>query len=225
MRSCLILALLDFTKPFELQCDASGQGVGAVVMKDKHPIVFESRKLRGDKRLYSTYDKEMLAIMHALAKFRQYLMGSKFVVKTDPNNLKHFMHQRDLNERQQKWVSLKVEDGLEGALNFTSWKVCVLLALEELELLQFVEDKDLTEPSDPDELKQFKKNALKAKKFLIDSVKDHLVPVIAKLKIAREMFKHLEGMYEINNISQALTLRQQLLQVNMSKGDSIMSSS
>jgi hypothetical protein len=47
----------------------------------------------------------MLAIMHALAKFRQYLVGAKFVVRTDHNSLKYFLEQKDLNERQQKWVS------------------------------------------------------------------------------------------------------------------------
>jgi hypothetical protein len=47
----------------------------------------------------------MLAIMHALAKFRQYLVGVKFVVRTDHNNLKYFLEKKDLNERQQKWVS------------------------------------------------------------------------------------------------------------------------
>ena len=105
MTTCPVLALPNFSKPFELQCDASGEGIGAVLMQDKHPIAFESRKLRGPERGYSIYDKEMLAIMHALAKFRQYLVGSKFVVKTDHNNLRHFLGQRDLNDRQQKWVS------------------------------------------------------------------------------------------------------------------------
>jgi hypothetical protein len=47
----------------------------------------------------------MLAIMHALTKFRQYLVGSRFVVKTDHNSLKYFLDQKDLSERQQKWVS------------------------------------------------------------------------------------------------------------------------
>ena len=42
--------------------------------------------------------------MHALAKFRQYLVGNKFVVKTDHNSLRHFLTQKDLNERKQKWV-------------------------------------------------------------------------------------------------------------------------
>ena len=70
MRRCRVLAFLDFTQPFVLECDASGEGIGAVLMQGGHPIAFESRKLLPHKRLYSIYDKEMLAIMHALAKFR-----------------------------------------------------------------------------------------------------------------------------------------------------------
>ena len=105
MSSCPVLALPDFTKPFELHCDASGDGIGAVLMQEKHPIVFESRKLYGVERSYSIYDWEMLAIMHALAKFRSYLVGGKFVIKTDHNSIKYFMNQRDLNDRQQKWIT------------------------------------------------------------------------------------------------------------------------
>jgi hypothetical protein len=74
-------------------------------MQNRHPISYESRKLRGLELLYTIYDKEMLAIMHALAKFRQYLVGAKFVVRTDHNSLKYFFDQKDLNESQQKWVS------------------------------------------------------------------------------------------------------------------------
>ena len=43
--------------------------------------------------------------MHALAKFRQHLVGVRFVVRSDHNSLKYFLEQKDLNERQQKWVS------------------------------------------------------------------------------------------------------------------------
>jgi Ser-tRNA(Ala) deacylase AlaX len=46
--------------------------------------------------------EEMLVIMHALEKFRQYLVGAQFVVKSDHNSLKYFLEQKDLNERQQK---------------------------------------------------------------------------------------------------------------------------
>ena len=91
MTTCPVLAFPNLMKPFELQCDASGEGVGVVLMQDKHPIAYESRKLRGPERSFSIYDKEMLAIMHTLAKFRQYLVGSKFCIKTNHNNLRHFL--------------------------------------------------------------------------------------------------------------------------------------
>ena len=104
MSSCPILALPNFSKPFVVECDASCGGVGAILKKGQNHIAFESRKFQPHENIYSIYDKEMLAIMHALAKFRQYLVGNKFVVKTDHNNLRHFLTQKDLNERKKKWV-------------------------------------------------------------------------------------------------------------------------
>ena len=47
----------------------------------------------------------MLAIMHALAKYQQYLVGNRFRVRTDHNNLRFFLEQKQLQERQQKWIS------------------------------------------------------------------------------------------------------------------------
>jgi hypothetical protein len=91
MSMCPILTLPSFSQPFILERDASGEGVGVLLMQNKHPIAFESRKLRGPELLYTIYDKDMLAIMHALAKFRQYLVGAKFVVRTNHNNLKYFL--------------------------------------------------------------------------------------------------------------------------------------
>ena len=61
--------------------------MGAVLMQGGHPIAFRSRKLLSHERLYPIYDKEMLAIMHALAKFRQYLVGNRFRVRMDHNSL------------------------------------------------------------------------------------------------------------------------------------------
>ena len=91
MSSCPVLVLPDFAQLFVLECDASGEGIGAVLMQGGHAIAFESRKLLPHERLYSIYDKEMLAIMHALAKYRQYLVGSRFRVRTDHNSLRFFL--------------------------------------------------------------------------------------------------------------------------------------
>ena len=91
MSSFPILFLPDFSQPFVLECDASGEGIGEVLMQGWHPIAFESRKLLPHERLYPIYDKEMLAIMHALAKFWQYLVGNKFKVKTDHNSIRFFL--------------------------------------------------------------------------------------------------------------------------------------
>ena len=105
MSSCPVLALPNFTQPFVLECDASGEGIGAVLMQGGHPIAFESRKLLPHERLYSLYNKEILAIMHTLAKYRQYLVGNRFRVRTDHNSLKFFLEQKQLQERQQKRIS------------------------------------------------------------------------------------------------------------------------
>ena len=71
MSSCPILALPDFSKPFVVECDASSGGIGVILKQGQHPITFERRKLQPHEKFYSIYDREMFAIMHALAKFRQ----------------------------------------------------------------------------------------------------------------------------------------------------------
>jgi hypothetical protein len=60
-------------------------------MYNKHPIYFESRKLRELQKPYLIYDKEMLTIMHALDKFIKYLVGGHFVIRTDHNSLRYFL--------------------------------------------------------------------------------------------------------------------------------------
>ena len=77
MISCPILALLDFSKPFVVECDASGGEVGAVLKQGQNPIAFERRKLQPHEKIYSIYEKLMLSIKHALAKFQQ--LGRKQV--------------------------------------------------------------------------------------------------------------------------------------------------
>jgi hypothetical protein len=78
-----VLTLPDFSKPFEVICDASGTGLGAVLLQDEKPIAFESRKLSDAEQRYHTTEQELLAVVHALKTWRCYLEGSRFTVVTD----------------------------------------------------------------------------------------------------------------------------------------------
>lgn len=89
-----VLQLPDFQRPFfVVVTDASGKGLGAVLMQDNHRIAFESRKFKPAEVKYSTYDKELSAMVHALKMWKHYLMGSKFVIKTDQQSIKHLLSQ------------------------------------------------------------------------------------------------------------------------------------
>jgi hypothetical protein len=100
-----ILTTPDFTKTFIVECDASGNGIGVVLMQEGRPLAFESRPLKGRDLHKPIYEKEMMAILHALKKWRPYLIGRHFKVKTDHDSLKYFLEQRLSSEEQQKWVT------------------------------------------------------------------------------------------------------------------------
>jgi hypothetical protein len=68
-------------------------------MQQRNMISYKRRNLMDSERLYSIYDKEFLSIMHALVKFRKYLVYGKFVVKTDHNSLRNFLGKKELNEK------------------------------------------------------------------------------------------------------------------------------
>lgn len=105
MCTCPCLAIPDFSAPFTVECNASKLGIGAMLMQNGQPIAFESRKLSNAEQSFSVYDKEMLAIMHALERFKQYLVCEPFTIWSDHNNPKYFLNQTDLSEKQQRWVS------------------------------------------------------------------------------------------------------------------------
>lgn len=98
-----VLALPDVMKPFEVHTDASKFALGGVLMQEGHPVAYESRKFNDAERRYTTNEKEMLAVVHCLLVWRHYLLGSRFVVRTDNTVVSHFFTQQKLNERQARW--------------------------------------------------------------------------------------------------------------------------
>lgn len=75
-----MLSLLDFTKNFVVDSDACGTGVGVVLMQDQKPVAFLSQALKGKNLLLSTSEKELLALVIAIKKCRQNLLGSAFII-------------------------------------------------------------------------------------------------------------------------------------------------
>jgi hypothetical protein len=84
-----LLQLLDFNKTFELECDASGIGLGGVLLQERKPIAYFSEKLSGPVLNYSTYDKELYAIARCLETWEHYLWQKEFVIHSDHESLKH----------------------------------------------------------------------------------------------------------------------------------------
>jgi len=100
----------DWSKDFELMCDASDYVIGVVLGQrhDKvfHAIYYASKVLNKAQLNYATIEKEMLAIVFALEKFRSYLIGSRVTIFTDHAAIKHLLTKTDSRPRLIRWVLL-----------------------------------------------------------------------------------------------------------------------
>ena len=108
-----VLAQPDNTKSFDVYCDASGTGLGCVLMQDNRVIAYASRALRPHEQNYPTHDLELAAVIHALKIWRHYLMGTHCNIYTDHKSLKYIFTQADLNMRQRRWLELIKDYDLE----------------------------------------------------------------------------------------------------------------
>ncbi|GJR97671.1 reverse transcriptase domain-containing protein [Tanacetum coccineum] len=98
-----ILVVPNWDYDFEIMCDASDFALGAVLgqRKDKHfhPIHYASKTMTGAQLHYTTTEKEMLAVVYALEKFRPYLVLSRTIVYTDHSAIKYLMAKQDAKSR------------------------------------------------------------------------------------------------------------------------------
>nr|GEV42384.1 hypothetical protein [Tanacetum cinerariifolium] len=108
-----ILIAPDWDMPFELMCDASDFAIGAVLgqRQDKHfrPIHYASKTMIEAESKYTTTEKEMLAVVYAIEKFRSYLILNKSIVYTDHSALKYLFAKKDSKAKLLRWVLLLQE--------------------------------------------------------------------------------------------------------------------
>jgi len=151
LSSAPLLALPNFAKTFEVECDASGIGIGAVLMQENRPLAYFSEKLNGAALNYPTYDKEMYALVRALETWQHYLWPKEFVIHTDHESLKHLKGQGKLNKRHAKWVEfiesfpyvIKYKQGKENVVADALSRRYALISILDTKLLGFEYIKDL----------------------------------------------------------------------------------
>ena len=102
MVSTPVLALPNFAEPFEIETDACDSGVGAVLSQNGHPMAFYSKALGVNNQKLSIYEKEFIAILMAVDKWRCYLQRGQFVIKTDHKSLCHLQDQTLSTDWQKK---------------------------------------------------------------------------------------------------------------------------
>lgn len=103
--SAPVLAYPDFSLPFIVETDACNIGVGAVLAQLEHPVAYYSRKLSSVRQKASTYAKELWAITEAVRKWRHYLLGGTFVIRTDHHSLKNLLEQTIQTPEQQYFLT------------------------------------------------------------------------------------------------------------------------
>jgi hypothetical protein len=113
LTSAPISRIADLDEDFIVCIDACNEGIGGVLSQNGFVICYESRKLKDHERNYATHDLELATIVHALRKWRHYLMGKRFELRTDHNGLKYLFDQPNLNVRQRRWLEFLSEYELD----------------------------------------------------------------------------------------------------------------
>ena len=81
----------NFSNPFTIESDSYDNGIGVVLLQAEHAIAFTGKFLSGNNLAACTYEKEMMATLHAVQKWRSYLLGNHFYIKTGHLSLKYFL--------------------------------------------------------------------------------------------------------------------------------------
>ncbi|KAA0036907.1 Transposon Ty3-G Gag-Pol polyprotein [Cucumis melo var. makuwa] len=167
MMTLPVLALPDFDVPFEIEIDASGYGIGAVLMQNKRSITFLGHTLALRHRVKPVYERELMAVVLAVQLWRPYLLGRKFVVKTYQKSLKFLLEQRVIQPQYQKWIAkllgysfeVVYKPGLKNETVDALSRVPSSIHLNQLTALALINLKIIKEEVEKD--KQFKEILMK----------------------------------------------------------------
>ncbi|GJT85052.1 putative reverse transcriptase domain-containing protein [Tanacetum coccineum] len=162
-----ILALPEGNKDFVVYCDASLQGLGAILMQREKVIAYASRQLKPHKENYTTHDLELGAVVFALKIWRHYLYGTKCTVFTDHKSLQHVLNKKELNMRQRRWLELLADYDCE--IRYHLGKVNVVAdALSQKERIKPLRDRALVmtlHPKLPSQILEAQNEAMNRKKM------------------------------------------------------------
>ncbi|CAN0052377.1 unnamed protein product [Heterosigma akashiwo] len=109
-----VLQFPNWTKDFYLECDASRTGIGAVLMQEvgdgmKAPIAYTSRLTSSAEKNYSVYDLELLSVVHACQRFRQYIYGRHIKIFSDHIALRSLLSLKRPSGRLARWLMILSE--------------------------------------------------------------------------------------------------------------------
>lgn len=105
LTSTPVLALPNMQQLFIIEMDDSQTGIGVVLMQNQHPKAIISKTLSPKNQLLSIYDKELLAVVHAIDRWHHYLSVLPFTIRTDQNSLKHLLEKRLSTPSQFSWLA------------------------------------------------------------------------------------------------------------------------
>ena len=100
-----VLSMPNFELPFVIETEACGAGIGAMSMQHGHRIAFLSKALSTQNLGLSMYEKELFALVMVVTKWKYYLVGHQFIIKTDHQALRYLLEQRLTHPLQHKWLT------------------------------------------------------------------------------------------------------------------------